>query len=293
MADAVVVPNKKRWPSALKTGLLVFGVPAVVVAIWWWYGHNPWRTMDANQASQFGDSFGSVNALFAGLAFAGVIIAIFLQSRELQLQREELECNREELKRSADAQDQTQQALYMSAYLNAVASTLDGLEPFVVHEQQSEGLRNGPYAIESRQLVRELRSVMATLRSKASGFVQFPGPVAAMRLEMQLISGSTGLASTHDTGDSDRDCKSFSQFLYQIECRLERAIAELSSIPVDNEEYSDAFRLRSALSGIRTRLSTLPNPTQDSYGESHFTDADLAAFRTALSELTLAISALR
>ncbi len=44
----------------------------------------------------FGDMFGSVNALFSGLAFSGVIIAIVLQSQELQLQREELEATRKE-----------------------------------------------------------------------------------------------------------------------------------------------------------------------------------------------------
>jgi len=46
----------------------------------------------------FGDMFGAVNALFSGLAFAGVIIALYLQKQELSLQREELEETREELK---------------------------------------------------------------------------------------------------------------------------------------------------------------------------------------------------
>ena len=36
------------------------------------------------------DTFNSVNALFAGLAFGGVIITIYLQMRELQETREEL-----------------------------------------------------------------------------------------------------------------------------------------------------------------------------------------------------------
>jgi len=39
----------------------------------------------------FGDMFGFANALFSGLALAGVIVAILLQSRELSLQRSELE----------------------------------------------------------------------------------------------------------------------------------------------------------------------------------------------------------
>ena len=47
---------------------------------------------------EFGDMFGAVNALFSGLAFAGLIITLILQHQELKLQREELEQTREELK---------------------------------------------------------------------------------------------------------------------------------------------------------------------------------------------------
>jgi len=42
----------------------------------------------------FGDSFGGLNAIFSGLAFAGVIITILLQRNELKLQREELKAQR-------------------------------------------------------------------------------------------------------------------------------------------------------------------------------------------------------
>ena len=50
-----------------------------------------------------GDSFGIVNALFSGLAFALLIYTALMQKEELRLQRQELRDNREELKRSADA----------------------------------------------------------------------------------------------------------------------------------------------------------------------------------------------
>ncbi len=50
----------------------------------------------------FGDMFGTVNALFSGLAFAGVIYAILLQKKELSLQRKELELTRNELKGQKD-----------------------------------------------------------------------------------------------------------------------------------------------------------------------------------------------
>lgn len=45
-----------------------------------------------------GDAFGAVNALFSGLALAGVIVAILLQSEELKLQRKELKHTRKELR---------------------------------------------------------------------------------------------------------------------------------------------------------------------------------------------------
>ena len=56
----------------------------------------PWWI--TNERGQFGDSFGIVNALFAGLAFAGVIFAIILQWQELGLQRQELKDTRAEIK---------------------------------------------------------------------------------------------------------------------------------------------------------------------------------------------------
>lgn len=55
--------------------------------------------------------FGAVNALFSGLAFAGIIYTIFLQKEELALQREELKANREELARSARAQEASEKVL--------------------------------------------------------------------------------------------------------------------------------------------------------------------------------------
>jgi len=61
--------------------------------------------------ASFGDTFGAVNALFAGLALAGVITAILLQLQELRLQRKELEFTRKELSRSADAQEKSEKAL--------------------------------------------------------------------------------------------------------------------------------------------------------------------------------------
>ena len=53
---------------------------------------------EINSSGEFGDMFGAINALFSGLAFVGVIIAIILQKDELALQRIELKQTREEMK---------------------------------------------------------------------------------------------------------------------------------------------------------------------------------------------------
>lgn len=54
--------------------------------------------IDSNEVrGQFGDKFGSINALFSGLAFAGLIVTLIQQKQELSLQREELQETRKEL----------------------------------------------------------------------------------------------------------------------------------------------------------------------------------------------------
>lgn len=47
----------------------------------------------------FGDQFGAVNALFSGLAFAGLIYTIILQRRDLKLQRQEMKEQTREFKK--------------------------------------------------------------------------------------------------------------------------------------------------------------------------------------------------
>jgi hypothetical protein len=73
--------------------------------------------------------------LFSGLAFVGVVVAIFLQSEELGLQRKELTETREELRRAAEAQENNARAMkkqenqqFLTARLSALTSLLTGYE---------------------------------------------------------------------------------------------------------------------------------------------------------------------
>lgn len=70
-----------------------------------------------SERGQFGDLFGAVNALFSGLAFAGLFYTIYLQREELALQREELRLQREEMKGSRmqlENQASAQRALFLA-----------------------------------------------------------------------------------------------------------------------------------------------------------------------------------
>ena len=97
--------KKVRWlPWLLFLGIIIlWGISIIVLC----------RLLpNIGERGQFGDSFGAVNALFAGFAFAGVIYAIILQKRELELQREELEATRAEIRGQREqlqAQNQTLQ----------------------------------------------------------------------------------------------------------------------------------------------------------------------------------------
>lgn len=55
-----------------------------------------------SKGNEIGDSFGAVNALFSGLALAGIILTILMQRDELKLQRKELELTRREMELTRD-----------------------------------------------------------------------------------------------------------------------------------------------------------------------------------------------
>ena len=83
-------PKSRLWVFALVfiacAGFVVFVLLKVPYAIEHWVGIED----KATGVGEYGDQYGMANALFAGLAFAGVIVAMLMQSKELQYQREEL-----------------------------------------------------------------------------------------------------------------------------------------------------------------------------------------------------------
>ena len=105
------------------------GVLVVVVGIFW-VGYL-WVILltldDWSVRGAFGDAFGGINSIFSVLALGGVIIAIILQGRELELQREELRLTREELTKTTEAQRDSAAALTQQVVVAAITAELNAL----------------------------------------------------------------------------------------------------------------------------------------------------------------------
>ena len=77
-----------------------------------------------SERGQFGDMFGAVNALFSALAFAILIVTMWMQREELELQRAEVRQTNLELKRTADAQEMTRRAMEKQIELLTVSTRM-------------------------------------------------------------------------------------------------------------------------------------------------------------------------
>ncbi|WP_261511624.1 putative phage abortive infection protein [Chryseobacterium paludis] len=92
--------NKQDTDQELDLKYLAIIVGSIIVVLWlislgvlgiW-----------VTKGNEIGDSFGAVNALFSGLALAGIILTILMQREELKLQRRELVLTRKEMEHTRD-----------------------------------------------------------------------------------------------------------------------------------------------------------------------------------------------
>ncbi len=132
----------KNKNSKMSIGPWAFGTAGCVIIIWgfsWFFICNLFpATSDSSTTSSywtergtFGDMFGAVNSLFSGLALAGVIIAIFLQRKELELQRQELELTRGEFKKQTEEFEKQNDNLNIQRFENTFFNMLNMLNEIV------------------------------------------------------------------------------------------------------------------------------------------------------------------
>lgn len=101
--------------KSLKLGkLAVVAVIFLIIGIWigaWWWVSTPSAFIKNLTSQPLADTFSSINALFAGLACAGVLITIYLQMRELTV-------TADDLKKTAEANTATAHAISETALAN-------------------------------------------------------------------------------------------------------------------------------------------------------------------------------
>lgn len=84
------------WTFCICICLDIWMVGAFSTHLWAAHYFQEVKEEDSSKAL-FGDSFGAVNALISAFAFAGMLVAFFLQRYELRLQRKELQLTRDEM----------------------------------------------------------------------------------------------------------------------------------------------------------------------------------------------------
>ena len=157
---------------------------AGILGVWLLVGFIPYLLWgDLNSAAEFANTFGFVNALFAALAFGGVIWAIRLQTRELELQRLEIEETRDELRRSADAQHQSQQMHFLSALLLARNNVTQGYADAAARE--TGPLRSSHIA--HRQHLAELEWLLDVVDQHQSNPFSLPPPAKLVAHQIALL----------------------------------------------------------------------------------------------------------
>ncbi|WP_081669237.1 putative phage abortive infection protein [Photobacterium halotolerans] len=93
-------------------GYLLIPMLLAIISITWffypsWMGYvfTPKDSVLQGNLGTLGDSFGALNTLFSGLAFAGIIVSIYLQSKELKETREEIKAQGDQFKLQTQALD--------------------------------------------------------------------------------------------------------------------------------------------------------------------------------------------
>ena len=105
-------PDKTNWFEKLAPySLIIF-----IILLWVFYPialswiNTKWPEIHLAQTGTtfgtFGDTYGALNTLFSGLAFAILILSLFLQRKELQAQRKELSAQRGEIAKSNEIAEQ-------------------------------------------------------------------------------------------------------------------------------------------------------------------------------------------
>lgn len=151
---------KNHWPLLV----LIISVVLINVGFGFFIHH---LIPSWNDSGVFGDTFGAINSLFSGLAFAGLLYTIILQSRELKLQRDELSLTREQLASSAASQKEQAAYTLLATQINAAISKQEIFANYCLNGKQFPGFETA--------LPGDMRTHLSLLLKKTEKLVEEAG----------------------------------------------------------------------------------------------------------------------
>lgn len=227
--------QKKSKFNATNIIIIAF-ISVIVVWLLFWGGIDIFIS-DCTDRGTFGDKFGAVNALFSGLAFAGLIATLFYQKEELKLQREELQQTREELKGQREEFEEQNKTLKRQRFENTFFNMLSLQQEitnnlFYQYEKEIDGHIN-LCTYKGREIFKEIYE-----------FAQFTyeGLIYPKNTGLKLIlekNGYTAYTKVFDTNRFDH----YFRHLYRIFKYI-----DTTNLINDEERYDYACIIRSQLS---------------------------------------------
>lgn len=172
--------NTNYWP------LIMLSIVVVVLYVSSWLLIKNF-IQDSAEQGQFGDQFGAINALFSGLAFAGLIFTIILQKKELSLQREELTETRKELNGQKHQMMQHNKTLRIQRFENTFFHMME-LQQQIVNDLYAKEIEN------------------KTVQDVSSSGVKYRGEVVEHDFQGRNLFSHKFAYSIHEAYDSN-DCK--------------------------------------------------------------------------------------
>lgn len=216
--------------------IIISFISVIVVWLLFWGGIDIFIS-DCTDRGTFGDKFGAVNALFSGLAFAGLIATLLYQKEELTLQREELQHTREELKRQREEFEEQNKTLKRQRFENTFFNMLSLQQEitnnlFYQYEKEIDGHIN-LCTYKGREIFKEIYE-----------FAQFTyeGLIYPKNTGLKLILEKNGYTAYTAVSETNRFDHYF-RHLYRIFKYI-----DTTDLINDDERYEYACIVRSQLS---------------------------------------------
>jgi predicted Zn-dependent peptidase len=123
------------------------------------------------QSGTFGDMFGAVNALFSGLAMAGVIYTITQQNQTIELHKEELKQTEKQEMRQQKELEETKLLSAKTALLEAYSKRIDwhhtqAEKSTIENDKYNETMNKIDFLKKHTQLIQELEVLVSKIDSK-------------------------------------------------------------------------------------------------------------------------------